>query len=300
MKCSIAFLFCCASTLVLTGSARAAAPPEVIARGGGIELGSTDVRQLVAALPEAARKSAGSDLAALEQLLRAEIARRALVQEAQAAGFERQAGVKAQLDSVHDEALLRLWIADQSQVPATYPSAAELQAAYDANKARLTTAPEYHLAQIFVSAPDGADTQKLAAALRKAADVAAKLAVTGADFQKLASDLSDHAASAAHGGDLGFLPENRLLPEVVAALKSLRPGEIAGPIKTAQGLHFVKLLEVRSGKTPALAEVQDSLKEALRAQRAQDVQQAYLEETGRKLGIVVNQVELARLQQLLR
>lgn len=285
--------------LVFCAVAARAAAPEVIARGGVIELAGTDVRQLLAGQPEATRKAAAADLATLEQLVRSEITRRALLGEARGAGFEAGAAVKAQLELVHDEALLRLWVANRVQVPAGFPSAAELQAAYDANKQQLTSGPEYHLAQIFVSAPDGADSQKLAGALRKATEVGTKLAAAGADFQKLAKDYSEHAASAAQGGDLGFLPASRMLPEVSAAIQALRPGEVAGPIKTAQGLHFIKLIEMRPAKVPALPEVQDGLREALRTRRAQELQQAYLEETNRKLGIVVNQVELAKLQQSL-
>ena len=277
-----------------------AATPELIARGGNIELGPDEVRQLVAALPDASRTAAASDLATLEQVLRGEIARRALLDEARSAGFERDPDTRTQLDSVRDEALLRLWIASRARLPDSYPSAEELQAAYEANKARLTPGAGYHLAQIFIAAPDGADAPKLSEALRKAADVGAKLAGPGADFAKLATQYSDHADSAAHGGDLGLLPEGRLLPEVAAAVTNLRAGEIAGPIKTAQGLHFVKVLEIKPAQVPTLAEVRTQLREALRVQRIQQLQQAYIDEARRKLGIVVNQVELARLQQSLR
>lgn len=290
---------CCIAGLALAGAARSAAP-EIIAKGGSTELAGADVRLLLADLPEATRKAVATDLPTLDQLVRAEIARRALVGEARSAGLDRDAATKALLDRVRDDALLRLWVTSRVQVPAEYPSAAELQAAYEANQSQLTPGAEYRLAQIFIAAPDGGDAQKLVQALRKSSEVGGRLAATGADFAKLAREYSEHAPSAAQGGDLGVLPENRLLPEVALAVKNLKPGDVAGPIKTTQGLHFVKLVESKPAQIPTLAQVRDQLRDALRNQREQEMRQAFLDDAGRKLNIVVNQVELARLQQSLR
>jgi parvulin-like peptidyl-prolyl isomerase len=129
-----------------------------------------------------------------------------------------------------------------------------------------------------VSAPDGSDSTKLAAALRKVTDLAPK--VSSGDFTKLAREQSEHAASAPQGGDLGFLPENRLVPEIAAAVKTMKPGDVVGPIKTAQGLHFIKLVEKKAPTPKSLTEVHDALANALRTRRKQELEQAYLNELG--------------------
>jgi peptidylprolyl isomerase len=271
---------------------------DVIAHATGIELGANDVRSLLTSLPATERSAAAGNLPDLEQLVRAELARRAVLAEAKSKGFDRRPETQTQLDRVRDEALVRLWVASQAAVPAGFPSEDEIKAAYEANKAALAPATEYRLAQIFISAPDGVDPAKLAVAIKKAADIGTRIPKD--DFSKLAQEQSEHADSASKGGDMGYLPDNRLLPEIAAAARDLKPGAVAGPVKTSQGLHFLKLLDRRVGAVPTLAQAHDGLAAALRARRAQELQQTYLTDLNSKLGITVNQIALAKLQQSLK
>jgi peptidylprolyl isomerase len=134
--------------------------------------------------------------------------------------------------------------------------------------------------------------------LKKVADIQSRIA--GGDFAQLARQYSEHAESAARGGDLGLLPESRLLPEVRLAVRELPLGAVVGPLKTAQGLHFVKLIEKQAGPVPALAEVRDGLVTALRQQKAAELQREYLARLAQGAAISVNQIELGRLRTALR
>lgn len=275
-------------------SARAAG--EVVAQGGSIQLGASDVQALIASLPEAQRQAAVASPGSLEQMVRAEIIQRSVLANAQAQNFGRDPATEKALKQLDDEALTRLWIAHEAAVPAGYPTESEVQAAYDLLKQR---APyEYHLAQIFVSAPDGADADKLDAAFTKAAEIHKDLA--SKDFAQVARQQSDEAASAAKGGDLGFLPSTQLLPPVLQAVQSLTPGETVGPIKTADGLHFLKLIERKQTPIPALSLVHDRIVAALRARKQAELEQSYLKGLATKLDITVDQIELAKLQQSLK
>jgi parvulin-like peptidyl-prolyl isomerase len=271
-----------------------------LARAGDIELTALDVRAILNGLSPAERSNALGSLPALEQTVRGEVTRRALLAEAHARNLEHQPTTAAALERVRNEALIRLWLAEQAAVPASYPSEAELKSAYEANKLALSSPAEYRLAQVFIAAADGGDTSRMSAALRKATDVATRVAAKGADFAKLARELSEHSESAALGGDMGFLAESRLLPEVAAAVRPLGVGDITGPIKTALGLHFIKLLDKHPGVVPAFAEVRERLSAALRARRAGELEQAYVASLSSKLGVTINQIELAKLQPTLR
>jgi parvulin-like peptidyl-prolyl isomerase len=273
----------------------ASAAGEVVAQGGSIQLGASDVQALVASLPDAQRQSATASVGSLEQVVRADIIQRSVLADAQAQNFGHDPATAKTLKQLDDMALTRLWIAHEAAVPAGYPSESDVQAAYDLLKQR---APyEYHLAQIFVSAPDGADADKLDAALSKTAAVRKQLA--SEDFAQVARQLSDDP-SAAKGGDLGFLPATQLLPAVLTAVQSLTPGETVGPIKTADGLHFLKLIERKQTPLPALAVVHDRLVTALRARKQAQLEQSYLRGLDAKLDITVDQIELAKLQQSLK
>ena len=273
---------------------------EIIGRAGAIQVDTAQVRALVAALPEQSRGAIAKDLQALEQLIRSDLVSRAVLTEAKAAGFERKPDTVVELNRIHEQALAQLWLVSQSQVPAGYPGAAEIAAAFEQNKAVLQTATEYHLAQVFIEAPDAVEPQRMAAALRKVMDLAPRLAVAGADFGKLARENSDQRDSAVKDGDLGWLTEDKLVPDMVAAVRALKSGATAGPVKTAQGFHFVKMIEQRPSRPLTLEESRERLVAALRTRRAQDLQQRYLQELGTRLAVSINQVELANLQSALR
>lgn len=277
-----------------SGLSRADTPGALIGKAGAVEIGEADVRRLVTALPEATRGAVLADPAALEQLVRGELARRLVLAQAKASAFDKDPSATAEFDRLRDDALVRLWVERQTRVPDGYPSEDELKRAYESAKERLGSTSEYHVAQIFLAAADGAASDKVAAALRKSAELQAKL--PAGDFAALARSYSEQAETAAKGGDLGFLPESRLLPELRVVLGTLKVGEVTGPLKTAQGLHFVRLIEKRPIPAPSLAEVRANLVAALRQQRAAELQQRYLGELTAKSPVSVNQVELGRLK----
>jgi peptidylprolyl isomerase len=258
----------------------------VVAQAGSISLSDSDVRAIVATLPPAEKAAASADLNALEQVVHADLVRRAVLAEAKARGFEQQPSTSAQLAEAHDETLVRLWIAAKATVPADYPSQAEVQAVYSSNQQQLAAPTQYRLAQIFIRAPDGADPTQLAVSIRKAADISNRIAT--ADFGQLAEQQSDDAQSA-----------RRLQPAILAAIRNLKPGEVVGPVKTSEGLHFLKLEDLKPGAVPSLAEAHDRIVALLRARRAQELMQTYLNQYNAKLGVTINQIELARIQQTL-
>jgi peptidyl-prolyl cis-trans isomerase D len=123
--------------------------------------------------------------------------------------------------------------------------------------------------------------------------------VANTDFSTLARQQSEDSASAGGGGELGFVAENRLVPAVDSVVRSMTVGQVAGPIKTQQGVVFIKLLDRKAGTLPTLAQAHERLVAALRNRRASLLEQTYLTQYSAKLGVTVNQIELARLQQTL-
>lgn len=303
MSLVIAFSRC--SSFITAGAfitAMAASSPvssaEVIARAGAIELNATEVQSMVTALPDASRAAITADPKILEQFVRNELVRRSVIAEVRSAGFEKEPEVTRQLERLREEALMRLWIANKAKPAASFPSDGEVKAAYESNKAAFATPAEYRISQIYISAPNGADSLSVTAALAKSAELAKK--VTTGDFAALARTSSDHAESATKGGDLGFLPENRLLPEVAAAVRTLSIGQTVGPVKTAQGLHFLKLMEKKPGVVPEFAAIKESIASAMRDSRTKQLEQAYLADLGTRLGITINQIELAKMKPMPR
>lgn len=283
--------------LALAAGFASGAHAQVIGKAGAVELTEAELRRLFKGLPGDTRAALVADDAALERFVRSELARRLMLADAKSQGFDRDPAAAAEFERLKDEALLRAWLERQARVPDAFPSEAEIAKAYEAAKARHVAGAEYRLAQIFVAAPDGAPPGTVGDALKKTAEIQARL---GGDFAQLARQYSEHAESAAKGGDLGVLPEDRLLPEVRAAVRDVAAGAVVGPLKTAQGLHFVKVFEKKTLPAPSLAEVRSGLVAALRQQRAAELQREYLARLGQGAAINVNQIELGRMRAALK
>lgn len=68
----------------------------------------------------------------------------------------------------------------------------------------------------------------------------------GADFAKLATELSEDPGSAKTGGELpDWVGRNQLVPPFERAAFALKPGEISDVVRTRYGFHIIKLLEHR-------------------------------------------------------
>jgi len=151
---------------------------------------------------------------------------------------------------------------------------AELRAYYDHNRKLYAQPEEIRVRQIFIKLPDNA-TPEQAAAARKRAGTAYERARKGEDFVGLVRELSE-SGNAAAGGDLGFMRRDHALPEIEQATRSLKPGEIAGPLKSAAGYHIIRLEEVRTPVTP-FDRVKDEIQATLYQQKLENTYRTWLQ-----------------------
>lgn len=264
--------------------AAAAQGDEVIAAFGGTELRASDVRKLVAAQPPVVREQLAKNVPALDRLVRSELFRRVLAAEARAKGWEKRPEALERMERAREQALVSSYVDSLARPAADYPSEQELRAAYEANKAEFTIPKQYHVAQIYVTTRDKAD------------DLAKKARAPRADFAALARASSEHAESAARGGDLGWIAESQTLPEVAKTLAVTKVDEVSAPIASGTGWHIVKLLEVREATLRPFDEVRAELAAALRLRRAQENEQRYYDQLLKQNPIAVNEVLLVRLK----
>lgn len=107
-----------------------------------------------------------------------------------------------------------------------------------------TSTTEYHLAQILISVPENAAPQQVEAAKKRADAVIAALK-SGEAFAQVSAERSD-APDATQGGDLGWRDASRIPSLFADTIKSLKPGEISGIIRSPNGFHILKLDGVRN------------------------------------------------------
>ena len=73
----------------------------------------------------------------------------------------------------------------------------------------------------------------------------------GTDFSQAAVAQSQDQ-NALQGGDLGWRKFAEMPDPFIAYVKTMQPGDLAGPIRTPNGFHIIKLIEIRGlGNTSA-------------------------------------------------
>ena len=138
------------------------------------------------------------------------------------------------------------------------PTEEELRQAYSTEAARFVTPEKRRASHLLINLPAGAPEPAVQSAQARSADLA-KQARAGGNFQALAKKHSDDKDSAVNGGDLGEIRRGTLPPELETAIFSLKPGEIAGPVRTQYGFHVVKL----TSHTPEQRQSYESAKREL-------------------------------------
>ncbi|MGA9116520.1 MAG: peptidylprolyl isomerase [Bacteroidota bacterium] len=94
-----------------------------------------------------------------------------------------------------------------------------------------------HASHILLSWEGGKDSAEV---LRRAREIAAQ-ARAGGDFAALARRHSTDQTNAQKGGDLGWFARGRMVKSFEEAAFGVRPGEIAGPVRTQFGMHILKV-----------------------------------------------------------
>jgi peptidyl-prolyl cis-trans isomerase SurA len=98
--------------------------------------------------------------------------------------------------------------------------------------------PHYHVMEIFLPV----DNPELDPKVKKDAEEVQNQLHQGAPFRVVARQFSQHP-SAATGGDMGWINEGQLAPELNTALSKLEVGAITDPIRSTGGYYVLALAE---------------------------------------------------------
>jgi len=98
--------------------------------------------------------------------------------------------------------------------------------------------PRHHVAEIYLPL-DNPDNERQ---VREVADRLMQQIRSGANFSALAREFSQ-SASAAVGGDLGWVTKGQLDPKIDSTLENMNKGQVAGPVQTLDGFHILLLID---------------------------------------------------------
>jgi peptidyl-prolyl cis-trans isomerase C len=172
---------------------------------------------------------------------------------------------------------------DQLQAAIEAVTEAAVKTYYDENPKEFTE-PEGRLAShILVRVPADADEAAKTDARAKAEGIR-KALLEGADFEKLAGEVSD-CASRSRGGALGVIPKGREAKSFEDAVYSQKIGELGEVVESPVGFHVIKATGEQAMKVVPFDKVKDRLSLVLKSQASQKVTADYITELKSKATI---------------
>ncbi len=161
---------------------------------------------------------------------------------------------------------LELNIADIQQ--AIEVSDDELRSRYESQKLNYRTPEERRARHILITLDDDADEQAVKAAEDKLNAIRERVA-GGESFADLAREFSQDPGSAKDGGDLGFFGLDVMDETFEKTAFALQKGEVSVPVRSAFGMHLIKLEDIRGGETKSFDEVSEQLRQEIRREQAE-------------------------------
>lgn len=278
-----------------TAAGSIAAPAsDVIARVGDLDVKLDEVKTALAKLDPREQDAIAKDPALLNQVVRLLLVQRLMLNEAISKKWDEKPQVKAAIDRARESAITESYLQSLSQPAPGYPSETELEIAYDQAKPALAVGRQWKLAQIYIAAPEGTAKADLDKAEAKLAEVKKALADKNADFAALAKKFSEESASAAQGGEIGWMVEAQIQPEIRDAAIKLTAGAQSEAVRMKDGWHILKCLEIKEPSVPPLDQVRAVLTERMRQERAKANSQAYIAALLQQNPVSINEVTLAK------
>src|SRR5689334_20853740 len=115
---------------------------EVVGKVGSAEVKLGLVREFLRNADPAVRQQAEKDPQILVRLVRAELERLAVMNEARDKKWDQRPDVKQAIERARDQVIAASYLQSAVQLPQGFPSEAEIQTAYDLNKGNLMRQPE--------------------------------------------------------------------------------------------------------------------------------------------------------------
>jgi hypothetical protein len=175
------------------------------------------------------------------------------------------------------ERLVHRMCADLEPDAPAAPDEATLRTYYDKNIDQFMSTPQVRASHILKSPARSEQTEEVYESM---VDARHRL-LEGADFRKIASEISDKAAEAAaaegeeaeqlgDGIDLGFFARGELMEEFERVAFSMKIGEISPVFYTTYGFHILALTDRHDATAEPFDQILDDVREAYGADQRQD------------------------------
>ena len=208
-----------------------------------------------------------------EQIVKARVIRKFLVEQARATGFDQQPRVKALVAEARRVVLADAWFAQLINDAVVAPDSAAIDDFYQKNISDYQVPAQVNMSQLLIQAGEGAEAS--------ATDFARSVQSEGANFKTLAQAFSENKSGASGVYSEGWTALSNIPANVFEQIGGLVSGDVSSPIRVAGGVLFIQVNEVRRGGVVPLEQVRDRVE-------AEYVSQRQVAERNRRLAELQN------------
>lgn len=267
----------------------AAESDPVVGSIGEIDVHQSEVLASFGTLGSAEKEALARDPATLNKLVSSLLVQRLILKEALEKKWDEEPATQMLIQSTREAAIADSYLKAVNRPPESYPSESELKTAYENGRAALTVPRSFRLAQIFIGEGTGADPKLKA--------VQQRLKEKPESFGQIAREMSEEKESASRDGEIGWLSERQIQPEILAQLPQLKINTVSAPVRLKDGWHLLRVLDVREPFTPIFDQVRAQLAQRMRAEKSSANIQSYVSEVLQKHPVAINGVALSKLLQ---
>lgn len=166
----------------------------------------------------------------------------------------------------------------------------EMREFYAANPSKFSEEETFRARHIFFRIDEKAPADEIKAAMSNVLMVLAE-AKSDKDFAELAKKYSEDPAAKKDGGNLGQFKKGDMLPELEAAITTMKPGEVSELVKTSAGLHIVRLEERSKGKLKDFESVKAQIEDTIYRKKSEERFSAWATELRSKASIEVKELK---------
>lgn len=269
-------------------------PSTVLAEVGKARLTLGQFNKQVADLPPQFQMTLAVNPKLREQLLERWAQITLFAQEAKAMKMDQDPAFKEKLEDVKNAMLAQSFIEKKVEGKVTV-TPEEVKAYYEAHKSEFSQPEMVKARHILVRVPSDANEKAWSEAEAKIKDIKKQLD-KGKDFAELAKQYSDDPGSKDRGGDLGFFPKGRMVPEFETAAFALKPGETSGPVKSPFGYHIIQVQERKDAAVIPFEDISQQVEQRLIAEKQQRLVGQITDELKKKFPVTIYKDRLPKTE----
>ena len=271
--------------LLAAGVAFAVQEDPILGEAGDYVVKKSDVERMLTYYPPEAQKRLQENPAEMETLVKRMLEVKIIADVAKAEKFDQQTAINKQLVYVMDDFLSKEYLAKVVLKNATIAEA-DVKEFYTRNKEQLGVPEQVRARHILFNVdPAASEDEKNQANAR--AEAVLKRAEAGEDFAKLAQAYSDDQSTKAKGGDLGYFPPGRMVPEFGNVAFYTDPGQISDIVETKYGYHIIKVEDRKEARERSFEEMKDYIKQQLHPQLLGFKVEKFIREAAESAGMQV-------------